>query len=81
MTNINKYLELGLEVRQGVALVALESTVISHGLPYPDNLQTAQALEEVVREKGATPATIALLDGKIRVGLGQAELVLSLIHI
>jgi len=75
MTNIDKYLELGPEVRQGVALVALESTVISHGLPYPDNLQTAQALEEVVRERGATPATIALLDGKIRVGLGQAELV------
>ncbi len=75
MTNIEKYLELGTEVRQGTALVALESTVISHGLPYPDNLQTAQALEEVVRQKGATPATIALLDGKIRVGLGQAELV------
>ncbi len=75
MTNIEKYLELGPEVRQGTALVALESTVISHGLPYPDNLQTAQALEEVVRQKGATPATIALLDGKIRVGLGQPELV------
>lgn len=72
--NTEEYLELGPEVRDGTAVVALESTVISHGLPYPENLQTAQALEGVVREKGATPATIALLDGKIRVGLGQAEL-------
>jgi pseudouridine-5'-phosphate glycosidase len=74
MRNIEKYLELGPEVREGAALVALESTVISHGLPYPENLATANALEEVVRSKGATPATIALLDGKIRVGLGQPEL-------
>jgi pseudouridylate synthase len=74
MRTADKYLELSSEVREGAALVALESTVISHGLPYPDNLQTAQALEEVVRRQGATPATIALLEGKIRVGLGQAEL-------
>jgi pseudouridine-5'-phosphate glycosidase len=68
------YLQLGTEVREGTALVALESTVISHGLPYPQNLETARALEDVVRQRGATPATIALLDGKIRVGLGQHEL-------
>ncbi|MDB5083078.1 MAG: pseudouridine-5-phosphate glycosidase [Chloroflexi bacterium] len=68
------YLQLGTEVREGTALVALESTVISHGLPYPQNLETARALEDVVRQRGATPATIALLDGKIRVGLGQPEL-------
>lgn len=74
MINIEKYLEISPEVRQGAAIVALESTVISHGLPYPENLDTANALEEVVRSKGATPATIALLDGKIRVGLGQPEL-------
>ncbi|MBN9387823.1 MAG: pseudouridine-5'-phosphate glycosidase [Chloroflexi bacterium] len=74
MLNPDKYLQLGPEVREGEAVVALESTVISHGLPYPENLETAQALEEVVRAKGATPATIALLDGKIRVGLGQSEL-------
>ncbi len=74
MLNTEKYLKLGPEVREGTALVALESTVISHGLPYPENLVTANALEEVVRSKGATPATIALLDGKIRVGLGPPEL-------
>lgn len=74
MPKIEKYLEIGPEVRQGSAVVALESTVISHGLPYPENLATANALEAVVRAKGATPATIALLDGKIRVGLGQSEL-------
>jgi pseudouridine-5'-phosphate glycosidase len=74
MLNSDKYLQLGAEVREGAALVALESTVISHGLPYPENLTTAQALEDGVRAKGATPATIALLDGKIRVGLGQPEL-------
>jgi pseudouridine-5'-phosphate glycosidase len=74
MRTADKYLELSPEVREGAALVALESTVISHGLPYPDNLQTAQALEAVVRRQGATPATIALLEGKIRVGLSQVEL-------
>jgi pseudouridine-5'-phosphate glycosidase len=74
MLNPAKYLQLGPEVREGEALVALESTVISHGLPYPENLTTAQALEDGVRARGATPATIALLDGKIRVGLGQPEL-------
>ena len=56
------------------ARVALESTVISHGLPYPHNLQTALDLEATVREQGATPATIALADGKIQVGLSQAIL-------
>ncbi len=61
-------------VKAGSAVVALESTVISHGLPYPTNLETAQALEETVVERGATPATIALLDGKIHVGLQRAEL-------
>ncbi len=61
-------------LQTGQASVALESTVISHGLPYPANLQTALALEAVVREHGANPATIALLDGKIHVGLNRAEL-------
>jgi pseudouridine-5'-phosphate glycosidase len=54
--------------------VALESTVITHGLPRPLNLELARDMERVVRENGATPATIAILDGKIRIGLSEAEL-------
>ena len=56
------------------SLVALESTVITHGLPRPQNLTLARDMERVVRENGATPATIAVLDGKIHVGLTDAEL-------
>jgi len=55
-------------------IVALESTVITHGLPYPQNLQLARDMERIVRENGVTPATIALLDGKLRIGLTDAEL-------
>jgi pseudouridine-5'-phosphate glycosidase len=55
-------------------IVALESTVIAHGLPHPQNIETAQRLEEIVRETGAVPATIALLDGHFCVGLNQAEI-------
>jgi pseudouridine-5'-phosphate glycosidase len=55
-------------------VVALESTVITHGLPRPQNLQLARDMERVIRENGATPATIAILDGKIRVGLTDIEL-------
>ncbi|MEZ0395625.1 MAG: pseudouridine-5'-phosphate glycosidase [Anaerolineales bacterium] len=55
-------------------LVALESTVITHGLPRPQNLHLARDMERVVRENGATPATIAILNGQIRVGLSDAEL-------
>jgi pseudouridine-5'-phosphate glycosidase len=61
-----------LDARRPV--VALESTLISHGLPYPENLETANALEATVREHGATPATIAILDGALRVGLCDREL-------
>lgn len=56
------------------AIVALESTIISHGLPRPLNLQVAQEVEQIVRDAGATPATIAVLDGVIHVGLEPAEL-------
>ena len=58
----------------GGAVVALESTVIAHGLPYPTNLETAQQMEVTVRQHGAIPATIAVLDGQLRVGLTDAEL-------
>jgi len=55
-------------------IVALESTVIAHGLPRPQNLETAQRLEQIVREAGATPATIAILDGQLRAGLTSEEI-------
>jgi pseudouridylate synthase len=55
-------------------VVALESTIITHGMPHPANIETARAVEAVVRENGAVPATIAVIDGRIRVGLGADEL-------
>ena len=76
--NLEKYLFLGEEVsaarRNGRPLVALESTIISHGMPYPDNVKTALAVEDIVRARGAVPATIAILDGKIVAGLSPAEI-------
>ncbi|MCE3281287.1 MAG: pseudouridine-5-phosphate glycosidase [Chitinophagaceae bacterium] len=59
---------------RGRPVVALESTIISHGMPYPRNVETALAVEQVVREGGATPATIAILNGKCCVGLDDAQL-------
>jgi len=56
------------------AVVALESTVIAHGLPRPQNLETAQRVEQIVRDQGATPATIAVLDGQLCVGLNQQQI-------
>jgi len=58
----------------GTALVALESTIITHGMPWPQNVETARAVEDIVRAEGATPATIAVLDGRLHVGLTDAEL-------
>ena len=59
---------------QGKPIVALESTIISHGMPYPQNVQTAREVEQIIRDGGATPATIAIMDGKICVGLSDAQL-------
>ena len=73
-TQVGNWLSIDPALQTAKAPVALESTVISHGLPYPANLETAQALEASVRERGATPATIALLNGKIKIGLDQSEL-------
>lgn len=71
-------LELSQEVRSALEsarpVVALESTVIAHGLPFPTNLETAQAMEAGVRQQGATPATIAVLGGRLKVGLTDSEL-------
>ena len=58
----------------GKAVVALESTIISHGLPYPENLATAKAIEASVREQGAIPATIAIIKGKVHIGLDDEDL-------
>ncbi len=59
---------------QGKGVVALESTIISHGMPYPENITTARALEGIVRSAGAVPATIAILGGKILIGLNDEQL-------
>ncbi len=59
---------------RGTPVVALESTIITHGLPYPRNLETAVAVEAVVRDKGAVPATIAVIDGVLRIGLDEKTL-------
>ena len=59
---------------EGQAIVALESTIIAHGMPYPDNLLLAQELEQLIRAEGAVPATIAVAEGKVKIGLSAAEL-------
>lgn len=58
----------------GKAVVALESTIISHGLPFPENLETARAIEQMVRDHGAIPATIAIIKGDIKIGLSDTDL-------
>lgn len=76
--SLASYLEFAPEVAAaraaGRPIVALESTIISHGMPYPQNVQTAREVEAIIRAAGAVPATIAILDGKIRIGLTEAEL-------
>ncbi|WP_217587440.1 pseudouridine-5'-phosphate glycosidase [Lentibacillus saliphilus] len=75
---MNQYLSLSQEVKDsqaaGKPIVALESTIISHGMPYPQNVETARAVEQLIRDEGAVPATIALMDGKIKIGLSDEEL-------
>ena len=61
--------EVEAAIAAGKPVVALESTIVTHGMPYPDNVETARAVETEIRNRGAVPATIAVLDGKIRVGL------------
>ena len=74
----NKHLsilpEVGQSLREGKPIVALESTVITHGLPFPENINLAQNMERVIRERGSTPATIAILEGVIHVGLDDGQL-------
>lgn len=75
---LNNYLSIKPEVdsaiKNGLPVVALESTIISHGMPYPENIKTAVEVEKIVRENGAVPATIAILNGKLTVGLNEDEL-------
>ena len=75
---LNKYLKLSPEVedalKTGKPLVALESTIISHGMPYPQNVETAYACERVCRENGAVPATCAIIGGKLCAGLTAEEI-------
>lgn len=66
--------EVARAFSRGQALVALESTIISHGMPHPENVSTAEALEDTVRRNGAVPATIAILDGRIKIGLSKEQI-------
>ena len=76
--NLNKYLDVNPEVaeavRAGRPVVALESTIISHGMPYPQNVETALNVERIIRENGAVPATIAIIGGRLKAGLTPEEI-------
>ena len=75
---LNKYLKINPEIAEalekGEPVVALESTIISHGMPYPKNVETALNCENIIRENGAHPATIAIIDGQMIVGLTKEEI-------
>ena len=75
---MNKHLEISPEVQTALAegrpVVALESTIISHGMPYPQNVETALNVERIIRENGAVPATIAIIGGKLKAGLSREEI-------
>ncbi|MBL8709405.1 MAG: pseudouridine-5'-phosphate glycosidase [Rhodospirillaceae bacterium] len=66
--------EIAAALAAGKAVVALESTLIAHGMPFPQNFETARALEAIIRQAGAVPATIAILHGRLKVGLSEQEL-------
>jgi len=76
--NVNKYLDVNPEVAAALAagkpVVALESTIISHGMPYPQNVETALNVERIIRENGAVPATIAVIGGRLKAGLTAEEI-------
>ena len=75
---MNKYLDIAPEVKQaleeGRPVVALESTIISHGMPYPKNVETALLVEQTIRDNGAVPATIAIIGGRLKAGLSREEI-------
>ncbi|MBQ1741963.1 MAG: pseudouridine-5'-phosphate glycosidase, partial [Oscillospiraceae bacterium] len=76
--NRNPYLDIAPEVeaalKAGKPVVALESTIISHGMPYPQNVETALNVEKILRENGAVPATIAVIGGRLKAGLTPEEI-------
>ena len=76
--NMNRFLDVNPEVAAAVAagkpVVALESTIISHGMPYPQNVETALNVEKIIRENGAVPATIAIIGGRLKAGLTPEEI-------
>lgn len=76
--NFEKYLDVAPEVAEAVKagkpVVALESTIISHGMPYPQNVETALNVEKVLRDNGAVPATIAIIGGRLKAGLSKEEI-------
>ena len=78
MLIVNKYLDVAPEVQEALAsgrpVVALESTIISHGMPYPQNVETALRVEKTIRENGAVPATIAIIGGRLKAGLSATEI-------
>ena len=75
---MNKYLDISPEVKaaldEGRPVVALESTIISHGMPYPKNVETALLVEQTIRDNGAVPATIAVIGGRLKAGLSRDEI-------
>ena len=75
---MNRYLDVAPEVQEaikaGKPVVALESTIISHGMPYPQNVETALNVEKIIREGGAVPATIAIIGGRLKAGLTPEEI-------
>lgn len=75
---MNEYLDISTEVKEamdrGLPIVALESTIISHGMPFPQNAETAILVEEEVRKYGAVPATVAIIGGRLKVGLSKEEI-------
>ncbi len=75
---MNPYLDISTEVQEALAagkpVVALESTIISHGMPYPQNVETALNVERIIRENGAMPATIAIIKGRLKAGLSADEI-------
>ena len=75
MNRLEKYLEVSPRIREALdnnrPVVTLESTIISHGMPYPRNVETALKVEEVVRSCGAEPATVAVIGGKLKVGISE----------
>ena len=75
---LKKYMDIAPEIEEAVKagkpVVALESTILSHGMPYPENLDFAAKVEEVIRAQGAVPATMAIIDGRLKAGLTPAEL-------